>query len=152
MRAVLQRVTNARVTVDDRLVSGIGAGLLVFLGIERGDTGEDVRYLAGKIGDLRIFEDDDGRMNRSARETGAEVLLVSQFTLAADCRRGRRPSFAAAAPPDEARPIYEAFAEALRRLELPVQTGEFRAMMRITLTNDGPVTILLDSRQRQDRP
>jgi D-tyrosyl-tRNA(Tyr) deacylase len=152
MRAVLQRVTNARVTVDDRLVSGIGAGLLVFLGIERGDTGEDVRYLAGKIGDLRIFEDDDGRMNRSARETGAEVLLVSQFTLAADCRRGRRPSFAAAAPPDEARPIYEAFAEALRRLELPVQTGEFRAMMRITLTNDGPVTILLDSRQRQDHP
>lgn len=148
MRAVLQRVTSAQVTVGDRLVSRIGPGLLVFLGVERGDTATDREYVAGKIRDLRIFEDDLGKMNRSVLETGADVLVVSQFTLAADCRRGRRPSFDAAAPPDEARALYEALAESLRRMELSVQTGEFRAMMQVTLTNDGPVTIMLDSRKR----
>jgi D-tyrosyl-tRNA(Tyr) deacylase len=147
MRAVLQRVTSAHVSVEGRTISRIGPGLLVFLGVERGDEQADVEYLAGKIREIRIFPDEQGKMNRSAAEAGAAILVVSQFTLSADCRRGRRPSFDAAAPPPVARPLYEAFVTVLRSMDLPVQTGEFQAMMQVELTNDGPVTILLDSRK-----
>jgi D-aminoacyl-tRNA deacylase len=153
MRAVVQRVTHARVTVGDRVTGEIGHGLLVFVGVERGDGPADVEYVASKVRDLRIFEDDgdaDGRrrMNRSVVDVGGAVLAVSQFTLAGDVRRGRRPSFDAAAPPDVARALYEDVAATLRRDGLRVETGEFQAMMRVTLENDGPVTILLDSRRR----
>ncbi len=153
MRAVVQRVLSARVTVEGREVAAIDQGLLVFVGVEQGDGPNDVRYVAGKVGDLRIFEDEGDdtrrkRMNRSVREVGGAVLIVSQFTLAADVRHGRRPSFDAAAPPETARPLYEQVVSELRRAGLDVQTGEFQAMMRVTLENDGPVTILIDSRHR----
>ena len=147
MRAVVQRVTSASVTVEGRVISRIGPGLLVFLGIEQGDDQSDLEYVAGKVRDLRIFADEQGKMNRTVTDAGASVLVVSQFTLSADCRRGRRPSFDAAAPPDVARAMYEAFVSLLRSTDLPVQTGEFQAMMQVELTNDGPVTILLDSRK-----
>jgi D-aminoacyl-tRNA deacylase len=147
MRAVVQRVSSAHVTVEGRSVSRIGRGLLVFLGVERGDTTADVAYVAGKVRDLRIFSDEHGKMNHSAAETGADILAVSQFTLSADCRRGRRPSFDAAAPPDTARALYDEFAATLASLGLLVKTGEFQAMMQVELVNDGPVTILLDSRK-----
>jgi D-tyrosyl-tRNA(Tyr) deacylase len=147
MRAVLQRVTSAQVSVDGRTISRIGPGLLVFLGVEQGDGQLDLEYVAGKVRDLRIFADEHGKMNRSIAESGGAVLVVSQFTLSADCRRGRRPSFDAAAPPEIARALYEAFVSNLRSKDLSVQTGEFQAMMQVELTNDGPVTILLDSRK-----
>ena len=147
MRAVVQRVTSAHVTIGGRSVSRIGRGLLVFLGVERGDSSEDVAYVAGKVRDLRIFSDEQGKMNHSAADLGAEILAVSQFTLSADCRRGRRPSFDAAAPPEIARTMYDAFVAALEALGLSVKTGEFQAMMQVELVNDGPVTILLDSRK-----
>lgn len=147
MRAVVQRVTSASVTVEGRAISRIGPGLLVFLGIEQGDDQSDLEYVVGKVRDLRIFADAHGKMNRSVKDAGASVLVVSQFTLSADCRRGRRPSFDAAAPPAVARAMYEAFVSLLRSTDLPVQTGEFQAMMQVELTNDGPVTILLDSRK-----
>ena len=147
MRAVVQRVTSASVTVEGHAVSRIGPGLLVFLGIEQGDDQSDLEYVVGKVRDLRIFADEHGKMNRSVQDAGASVLVVSQFTLSADCRRGRRPSFDAAAPPAVARAMYEAFVSLLRSTDLPVQTGEFQAMMQVELTNDGPVTILLDSRK-----
>ena len=150
MRALLQRVSRAQVSVGDRVVSRIGAGLLIFLGVERGDTATDADAMAAKISGLRLFDDERGRMNRSPAEVGAAVLVVSQFTLVADCRRGRRPSFDAAAPADEARDLYDAFVRALRAT-LPVQTGEFQAMMQVELVNDGPVTILLDSGTLQRR-
>lgn len=145
MRAVVQRVASAEVRVDDRVVGSIARGLLVFLGVERGDTTEDLEYVAGKVRDLRIFTDADGKLNRSVKDMGAEILVVSQFTLSADCRRGRRPSFDHAAPPEVARGMYETFVETLRAMDLPVQTGQFQAMMQVELINDGPVTILLDS-------
>ena len=153
MRAVVQRVSQARVTVGERVTGEIGPGLLVFLGVERGDGPADVEYVASKVRDLRIFEDDGGadgrrRMNRSVVDTGGAVLVVSQFTLAGDVRRGRRPSFDAAAPPQLARALYEDVVATLRRDQVLVQTGEFQAMMRVALENDGPVTILLDSRRR----
>jgi D-tyrosyl-tRNA(Tyr) deacylase len=155
MRAVVQRVTRARVTVDDRVVGAIGPGLLVFVGVEKGDTAEDACHIAAKVRDLRVFDDgDDGtgaqrrRMNRSVRDIGGEVLVVSQFTLAGDVRRGRRPSFDAAAPPEVARSLYDEVIRELRAGGIPVATGEFQAMMRVELENDGPVTILLDSRRR----
>ena len=147
MRAVVQRVSRARVVIDDEVAAEIGRGLLVLLGITHADTAENARWLAEKIVDLRIFPDDEGKMNRSVRDVGAEVLIISQFTLSADCRRGRRPSFDNAAPPEVARSMYETFVETLKAMELPVQTGEFRAMMQVELINDGPVTILLDSRK-----
>jgi D-tyrosyl-tRNA(Tyr) deacylase len=148
MRAVLQRVSSASVTVDGRQVGAIGAGLLVFVGVEQGDDTQDVDFVAGKIRDLRVFEDDQGRMNRSVVDAGGGVLVVSQFTLLGDCRKGRRPSFDAAAPPDPARRLYEAVVDQLRRDGLPVETGAFQAMMDVSLVNDGPVTLLLDSRRR----
>ncbi len=152
MRAVLQRVRQARVEVDDRVVGSIGPGLLVLVGVERGDGPDDVAHIAGKIRDLRIFDDDGGedgrvRMNRAVGDIGGAVLVVSQFTLAADCRKGRRPSFDHAAAPDEARRLYEDVVTALRSAGLPVETGEFQAAMRVTLENDGPVTFVLESRR-----
>ena len=153
MRAVVQRVTSARVTVDDRVTGEIGPGLLVFVGVEKEDGPADVEYVAAKIRDLRIFEDDGDaqgrkRMNRSVADVGGSVLVVSQFTLAGDVRRGRRPSFDDAAPPEVARSLYETVVRELRTSGLEVATGEFQAMMRVRLENDGPVTILMDSRRR----
>jgi D-tyrosyl-tRNA(Tyr) deacylase len=148
MRAVLQRVSSASVTVDGRQVGAIGAGLLVLVGVEQGDDTQDVAFVAGKIRDLRVFDDEQGRMNRSVADAGGGVLVVSQFTLLGDCRKGRRPSFDAAAPPEPARRLYEAVVDQLRRDGLPVETGAFQAMMDVSLVNDGPVTLLLDSRRR----
>ena len=153
MRAVVQRVTHARVTVDDRVIGEIGPGLLVFVGVEKDDGPTDTEYVVSKIRDLRIFEDDGGadgrkRMNRSVVDIGGSVLVVSQFTLSGDVRRGRRPSFVDAAPPEIARAMYEDVVRQLRASGLAVETGEFQAMMRVRLDNDGPVTILVDSRRR----
>ena len=148
MRAVVQRVTFARVRIDDRVVGEIGSGLLVFAGVEKGDGPDDIAYIAGKVNDLRIFEDASGKMNLSIGEAEGAVLAVSQFTLCGDCRRGRRPSFDAAEAPAMAKPLYDGLVAALRTLNVKVETGEFQAHMRVELTNDGPVTILLDSRRR----
>ena len=148
MRAVLQRVTSASVQVDGRVVGAIDHGLLVLLGVEAGDGPSDLEFIASKIRDLRLFADEQDRMNRSVVEVGGGVLLVSQFTLLADCRKGRRPSFDAAAPPAEARALYEECAARLRPDLAGVEIGEFQAMMQVSLVNDGPVTVLLDSRKR----
>lgn len=148
MRAVVQRVTSAAVTVDSRVVGAISHGLLVLVGVEKDDAAEDGRYIAAKIADLRVFEDDARRMNRSVAEVGGAVLVVSQFTLAGDCRKGRRPSFDGAAAPDVARPLYENIVLELRGRGLRVATGEFQAQMEVALVNHGPVTFLLDSRRR----
>jgi D-tyrosyl-tRNA(Tyr) deacylase len=148
LRAVVQRVTFARVRVDGRTVGEIGRGLLVFAGVEKGDGPDDIKYVAGKVSGLRIFEDDAGKMNVSLAEAGGSVLAVSQFTLCGDCRKGRRPSFDDAEAPASARPIYEALVRELRALNITVETGEFQAHMEVELANDGPVTILLDSRRR----
>lgn len=145
MRAVVQRVSSASVRVGERVTGSIDRGLLVLLGVGSQDGPEDVEYVAGKVRDLRIFPDDGGKMNRDVGEAGGAVLLVSQFTLFGDARNGRRPSFAAAAPPELAQALYEATARALRERGLRVETGEFRAHMDVSLVNDGPVTILLDS-------
>ena len=145
MRAVVQRVTEAAVTVEGTGVSRIGRGLLVLLGVAQGDSAGDARYLAGKVAGLRIFEDDAGKMNLSVGDIGGEVMVVSQFTLLADCRKGRRPSFTGAAPPGEAEALYQVFVDELRDRSVPVATGRFQAHMQVSLTNDGPVTILLDS-------
>ena len=145
MRAVVQRVTSARVTVDSRSVAAIEHGLLVLVGIARDDDATDTAYLANKIVGLRVFEDADHRFNRSVRDVEGAVLLVSQFTLYGDCRRGRRPSFDQAAPPVEARAVYAALTDALRAHGVSVETGEFQAHMAVESVNDGPVTILLDS-------
>ena len=148
MRAVVQRVTHARVRVDGRIVGEIDRGLLVFAGVEKDDGADDVAYIAGKVNDLRIFEDAAGKMNVSVGDAGGSVLVVSQFTLCGDCRRGRRPAFDAAETPAVARPLYEGLVAALRASNCKVETGEFQAHMDVELTNDGPVTILLDSRRR----
>jgi D-tyrosyl-tRNA(Tyr) deacylase len=145
MRIVVQRVREAHVEVDGAMVGRIGQGLLVLLGVGRDDGPEDVQYIAGKIRDLRIFEDDAGKMNRSVQEAGGAVLLVSQFTLYGDVRKGRRPSFDAAARPDVGRALYEDVVRELRAMGVPVETGTFQAMMQVHLVNDGPVTIVLDS-------
>jgi D-aminoacyl-tRNA deacylase len=147
MRLVIQRVTEARVTVNDGTAGSIGAGLLVLLGISRDDTTGDADYLVEKLLGLRIFPDDAGKMNRGIRESGGALLIVSQFTLYGDCRRGRRPGFDAAAPPEKADELYQLFVENLRRSGVPVQTGQFRAKMLVQIQNDGPVTLLLDSKQ-----
>ncbi len=147
MRAVVQRVSSARVTVDDRVTGEIGAGLLVLVGVEQGDGPADVQYISSKIRDLRIFPDDAGKMNLSVLDRQGAVLVVSQFTLAGDARNGRRPSFASAAAPQIAKALYEAVVRELAASNLTVATGEFQAMMQVALVNDGPVTILLDSRK-----
>ena len=149
MRAVIQRVTSARVRVGDRVTGAIERGLLVLLGVGRGDTMTDVHYVAGKIRDLRVFEGDAGKpMDRSVVEVGGAVLVVSQFTLYGDVRKGRRPSFDEAAPPNEARNLYEALVRELQAAHVPVSSGEFQAMMHVELVNDGPVTMLVDSRRQ----
>lgn len=145
MRAVVQRVREARVEVDGALTGSIGRGLLVLLGIAREDTPADADYLAEKIAGLRIFPDQQGKMNRSVQDSGGAVLVVSQFTLYGDTRKGRRPSFDRAAPPEQARALYEYFLQALRARGVTVETGVFQAMMQVHLINDGPVTILCES-------
>ena len=147
MRAVVQRVSRAKVTVADDVAGEIGRGLLVLLGVGNGDTAADADYLAEKIIGLRIFEDDGGKMNRSVGEVDGAVLAVSQFTLYGDVRRGRRPSFDDAARPEQARELYEHFVEKVRAAKLRCETGRFQEMMEVELTNEGPVTILLDSRK-----
>ncbi len=145
MRAVIQRVSRASVSVDGKIVGQIDQGLLVLLGVSRTDAESAADYLAEKIAGLRIFEDPAGKMNLSLAEINGAVLLVSQFTLYGDVRRGKRPSFDAAAPPEQAGKLYEYMVERLRGLGIPCQTGVFQAMMQVELVNDGPVTILLDS-------
>ncbi|MEZ6067467.1 MAG: D-aminoacyl-tRNA deacylase [Planctomycetaceae bacterium] len=146
MRAVVQRVTAARVTVDQKIVGAIGPGLLVLLGVATDDTADDITYTASKIVGLRIFEDDEGKMNRSLAEAGGAMLVVSQFTLYGDCRKGRRPSFITAAQPELAKRLYEQFCTEVRGQGIPVATGQFQAQMAVDLTNDGPVTLLVDCR------
>jgi D-aminoacyl-tRNA deacylase len=151
LRAVLQRVSSASVAVEGVRVGQIGPGLVVLVGIDRDDGPADVVYVANKVRDLRRFEDpgDSARhLNRSVQDTGGSVLVVSQFTLSGDCRKGRRPSFDGAAPPAVARPLYEEVVRLLRSAGLTVATGEFQAMMQVSLVNDGPVTLLLDSKKR----
>ena len=145
MRAVVQRVSEAGVTVAGRDVAGIGPGLMVLLGVSREDGEAEAQFIAGKIAGLRIFDDEEGLLNRSVLDCGGAVLLVSQFTLYGDCRKGRRPSFTRAAAPEEAERLYELVAEELRRRGLSVQTGLFGEAMSVALVNDGPVTLLLDS-------
>ena len=148
MRAVIQRVSRARVLIDGREHSRIGSGILVLLGVEKHDTKDDAQALARKIVEMRIFEDEHGKMNRSLHEAKGEILVVSQFTLLGDCRRGRRPSFDDAALPEAARPLYEDFVQQIVMLGVAVSTGVFQAMMDVELTNQGPVTFLLDSGKR----
>ncbi|MCA9178895.1 MAG: D-tyrosyl-tRNA(Tyr) deacylase [Planctomycetales bacterium] len=151
MRALLQRVTRASVTVDGELISEIGTGFLILLGVTQEDTAEEGTFLAGKVANLRVFEDDAGAMNRSALDllgdepADVAMLVVSQFTLYADARKGRRPSFVKAARPEQASPLVDAFADELRALGLPVKQGVFGAEMKVELLNDGPVTIWLDT-------
>lgn len=145
MRAVIQRVKESSVRVDDRIIGQISRGLLVLLGVAQGDRPADADYLANKIANLRIFEDKQGKMNRSLLETGCQMLVVSQFTLLGDCRKGRRPSFVAAAQPEQAAALYENFIAAVRGLGISVETGRFKARMEIALVNDGPVTLIVES-------
>ena len=145
MRAVVQRVSRARVVVEERVTGEIAAGVVVLLGVTRTDTAESAAYLAEKTAHLRIFDDDQGKMNRSLLETAGAALVVSQFTLYGDARGQRRPSFIQAAPPEDANRLYEEFVRALRALGVRVETGVFQARMAVELSNDGPVTILLDS-------
>lgn len=146
MRAVVQRVKESSVTVGGDIIGKIGAGLLIFLGISKDDTINDVDYLADKILNLRIFEDEHGKMNRSLLEARGDMLVVSQFTLLGDCRKGRRPSFTNAAEPDKANVLYEQFVEKAGSRGIRVKTGRFRAMMDVHLVNDGPVTFIVESR------
>jgi len=148
VRAVLQRVSAAHVEVNGETVGQIGRGLLVLLGVEQGDGAADLAYIADKTAGLRIFEDEAGKMNLDVAAVGGALLVVSQFTLLADCRKGRRPGFSDAAPPAEAERLYREFVAALEGCGLPVATGTFQADMAVNLINDGPVTILLDSRRR----
>jgi D-aminoacyl-tRNA deacylase len=146
MRAVVQRVSSARVSVEETVIGEIGKGLLVLLGIAPGDSPENADWLAEKLVGLRIFEDDAGKMNHSLDEVGGAMLVVSQFTLYGDCRKGRRPSFIEAAPPEVAVPLYEAFIRTVQSLGVTVATGRFGAMMRVELVNEGPVTLIVDSK------
>jgi D-tyrosyl-tRNA(Tyr) deacylase len=148
MRAVVQRVSRAKVTIDGVITGEIGEGLLVLLGVGRRDTEADAEYLAGKVTGLRIFHDEQGKMNRSVGDSGGAVLVVSQFTLFGDARRGKRPSFDDAARPEEARRLYECFVDKIRAAGLRCETGRFQEMMSVELVNEGPVTILLDSEKR----
>jgi D-tyrosyl-tRNA(Tyr) deacylase len=145
MRLLIQRVSEAAVTVDGRAAGSIRTGLLVFLGVARSDTNADADYLAGKLLGLRVFPDEAGKMNRSVSEAGGALLIVSQFTLYGDCRKGRRPSFDQAAPPGLAHSLYEYFVQAAKSGPVPVETGVFQATMEVKLVNQGPVTIVIDS-------
>lgn len=147
MRAVLQRVTEASVVVTEETVGAIKRGLMILLGVEQGDTETDACYLAEKCAQLRIFEDQAGKMNLSVEDIDGELLVISQFTLLADCRKGRRPGFSRAAPPESADQLYQQFVELLRQRGLTVATGVFQAEMQVHLINNGPVTMLLDSRK-----
>lgn len=148
MKALLQRVSKASVTVDGEVVGRIGNGLVILLGIATGDTERDAKYLAGKILGLRIFDDSEGKFNFSVSDVKGELLAVSQFTLIADTKKGRRPSFTDAAPPDEAAALFEKFVAYLRESNLNMETGRFQAHMLVDIQNDGPVTIMLDSREK----
>jgi D-aminoacyl-tRNA deacylase len=149
MRALIQRVKQAGVVVNDTRISRIGPGILVLLGVQEGDTQKDVDYLVEKIIHLRIFEDDQGKMNRSLKDLGLELLVVSQFTLLGDCRKGRRPSFTRAAPPDLAEALYTGFIDKAKAAGIPTAGGQFQAEMAVSLINHGPVTLLLDTQQSQ---
>lgn len=149
MRALIQRVKQAEVMVDNTRVSGIGPGLLVLLGVQEGDTEQNVGYLVEKIIHLRVFEDDQGKMNRSLKDLGLALLVVSQFTLLGDCRKGRRPSFTRAAPPEQAQALYTSFIEKAKLSGIPTAAGQFQAEMAVSLINHGPVTLMLDTRQMQ---
>ena len=146
MRAVLQRVNHAEVIIDGEPVARIGRGILALVAVSREDTSEDLHWMARKIVELRIFNDSQGKLNLSLQDTDGQLLVVSQFTLYGDCRKGRRPSYTDAAPPAEAERMYEEFVSIMRRIMPEVQTGKFQAMMDVSLTNDGPVTLILDSR------
>jgi D-tyrosyl-tRNA(Tyr) deacylase len=146
MRAVVQRVTQSSVTVEGQVIGAIGPGLVVLLGVAQEDTQRDADYLVDKVIHLRIFEDENGKLNRSLLESGGAMLVVSQFTLLGDCRKGRRPSFAAAAPPEKAEDLYLRFAQQARARGITVATGRFRAMMAVSLINDGPVTLIVESK------
>lgn len=146
MKAVIQRVKESAVSVEGRMVGRIGRGILVLLGVSRDDTPRDAEYLLDKIRYLRIFEDEAGKMNRSLLDIGGALLVVSQFTLYGDCRKGRRPSFAQAAPPEKAEALYDHFISTAHAHGIPVETGRFRAMMDVSLVNDGPMTLILESR------
>jgi D-tyrosyl-tRNA(Tyr) deacylase len=148
MRAVIQRVKRASVRVEDKLISEIGGGLLVFLGLQEQDNNNDINWMADKIINLRIFEDNDGKMNLSLADTSREMLIVSQFTLYGDCRKGRRPGFSRAARPELSEPLYQQFIAEVRRRGVNAQTGIFQAEMAVELINDGPVTLLLDSEKK----
>ncbi|MHB8576692.1 MAG: D-aminoacyl-tRNA deacylase [Dehalococcoidia bacterium] len=148
MRAVLQRVREASVAVDGTVIAAIGGGMLVLVGVAVGDTEMDAAYVARKLAELRIFPDTEGRFNRSITDVGGEALLVSQFTLFGDTRHGRRPGFTGAAPPDVAAPLVDRVAQLLHASGVPTQTGRFGAKMAVTLVNDGPVTLIIDSRER----
>ena len=148
MRAVVQRVTSASVTVDGEIVGRIGRGFLVLLGVAQDDGQADVVYTAQKLIGLRVFEDDGGKMNRSLQEVGGAMLIVSQFTLYGDCRKGRRPSFIEAAPPEKADSLYRQVVAEVRGQGIAVETGRFQAQMQVELVNDGPVTLLIDSRKQ----
>ncbi len=148
MVAVVQRVDSAGVSVDNQIVGKTGKGVVVFLGVAKGDEERDADYLSDKIVNLRIFEDSDGKMNLSLLDISGEMLVVSQFTLLADCRKGRRPSFVGAAVPEQANELYEYFLKNVRRHVVKVAAGQFQAMMKVNLVNDGPVTIILESARR----
>ena len=148
MKALLQRVSKASVTVEGEVVADIGRGLVIFVGVSKGDTERDAQYLAGKTVDLRIFPDSESKFNLSALDTSGELLVVSQFTLLADAKKGRRPSFTDAAPPQQAEALFQRFLEFLRQSELKVESGRFQEHMHVEIHNDGPVTILLDSRDK----
>jgi len=148
LKALLQRVTGASVSIEGEVVGRIGQGLVVFVGVAEGDTEKDVQYLVQKTAGLRIFADDEGKFNLSALDIGGEVLLVSQFTLMADTKKGRRPSFTGAAPPEQAEALFERFVGQARSTGLKVETGRFRQYMQVEIHNDGPVTIMLDSREK----
>lgn len=151
MRALVQRVSSARVTVDDDEVGRISQGLVVLLGVSREDGEDEARHIVGKTANLRIFPDEEGRFNRSALNIGAELLVVSQFTLYGDTRKGRRPSFVEAAPPEQAEALFDRTVELFRETGLAVETGRFQAHMLVSIENDGPVTIMLDSADRERR-
>lgn len=146
MRTIIQRVKESSVSVQGHIVGNIGKGILVLLGIKKDDDKKDADYLSDKIINLRIFEDENGKMNRSLSDVGGECLVVSQFTLYGDCRKGRRPSFTQAAPPEKANALYEYFVECIRKKDIQVHTGQFQAMMDVALINDGPVTFIVESK------
>jgi D-tyrosyl-tRNA(Tyr) deacylase len=151
VKAVIQRVTSASVTVEKSIVGQIGNGIMILLGIEKGDAEAQADWLVDKINGLRIFYDDDGKMNRSVVDIGGSLLVISQFTLAGNCSKGKRPSFDTAAPADEGKRLYEYFVDAARRTGIPVETGVFQADMQVSLVNDGPVTFILERRNHTQK-